>query len=131
MANYKSKDFDSILNTFKTLSDSNRLRIFISLQGRELCVCQLIELLQLAPSTVSKHLLLLKQAGLLTSHKKGRWIYYKIAENLCDEHKDFLTMINTFLKHDKTIIDDAKRMKEILKLDTELLCKTQSGRSNE
>ena len=90
----------------------------MSLQGHELCVCQIIELLQLAPSTVSKHLLLLKQAGLLTSHKNGRWIYYKISEYLTSRHKELLNMINDSLIKDNIIMRDSKRMKEIMKLFT-------------
>ena len=131
MANYKNGSFNSYLNILKALSDSNRLRILMSLHGCELCVCQVIELLQLAPSTVSKHLFLLKQAGLLTSHKNGRWIYYKISENLTDQHKELLNNINTSLLKDKIIMQDSKRMKEILKIDAEQLCRVQSGRHDE
>jgi DNA-binding transcriptional ArsR family regulator len=62
----------------KALSDVNRVRILLALDGRELCVCQLIVLLGLAPSTVSKHLWILKQAGLVDLRKEGRWSYYHI-----------------------------------------------------
>ena len=48
--------------------------------GRELCVCQIVELLGLAPSTVSKHLAILKQARLVDSRKEGRWMFYRLAD---------------------------------------------------
>jgi len=131
MAKYKNDNFDSILNIFKALSDSSRLRIFISLSGKELCVCQIIELLQLAPSTVSKHLLILKQAGVLKSHKSGRWIYYSISDDLTKEQNSLLNLIRVSLNNDKAVLKDSIRMKEILNLDTELLCKAQSGRLND
>ena len=59
------------------LSDPNRVRALVALRGRELCVCQLVELLELAPSTVSRHLKILAQAGLVESRKQGRWVYYR------------------------------------------------------
>ena len=47
---------------------------------RELCLCQLIDLLGLAPSTVSKHMTVLQQAGLVQRLKQGRWHFYRLAE---------------------------------------------------
>ena len=69
-----------IVRTTKALADENRIRILGVLSGRELCVCQLIELLCLAPSTVSKHLSILKNARLIDSRKQGRWMYYRLAD---------------------------------------------------
>ena len=67
------RDFMAIV---KALADENRVRALMALRERELCVCEIIELLGLAPSTVSKHLSILYQAGLLESRKDGRWVYY-------------------------------------------------------
>jgi len=52
------------------------------LSGGELCACQIIEMLGLAPSTVSKHMSILRQAGLVETRKEGRWIYYRLAEEI-------------------------------------------------
>lgn len=63
----------------KALADENRIRILMALTGRaELCVCQLIDMLQLAPSTVSKHLFILRSARLILGRKEGRWMYYRL-----------------------------------------------------
>jgi ArsR family transcriptional regulator, arsenate/arsenite/antimonite-responsive transcriptional repressor len=62
------------------LSDENRLRLLYALRHGELCVCQLIDLMGLSPSTVSKHLSILRDAGLLDSRKAGRWVYYRLAD---------------------------------------------------
>ena len=67
------------LNITKALAEENRLRILLALEHQELCVCQLIELLKLAPSTVSKHVSILRQARLVTGRKDGRWIFYQLA----------------------------------------------------
>ena len=64
------------LNVTKALAEENRLRILLALGVEELCVCQIIELLELAPSTVSKHMSVLKQARMVDSRKDGRWTYY-------------------------------------------------------
>jgi ArsR family transcriptional regulator, arsenate/arsenite/antimonite-responsive transcriptional repressor len=63
----------------KALSDQTRLRALVALRGGELCLCQLIGLLELAPSTVSKHLDLLHQAGLVERRKQGKWHYFRLA----------------------------------------------------
>ena len=64
------------MTVIKALADGNRVRILSVLAGRELCVCQIIEMLGLAPSTVSKHLSILRQARLVDDRKEGRWMYY-------------------------------------------------------
>jgi ArsR family transcriptional regulator, arsenate/arsenite/antimonite-responsive transcriptional repressor len=68
------------LRVFAALSDESRLRLLFALRHGELCVCQLIELMGLSPSTVSKHLSILRDAGLLDSRKEGRWVYYRAAD---------------------------------------------------
>lgn len=63
----------------KALSDENRVRILVSLREGELCLCQIVEVLGLAPSTVSKHVELLRRASLVERRKEGRWHYYRLA----------------------------------------------------
>jgi len=62
----------------KALGDPQRVRALMALNDGELCLCQLIELLKLSPSTVSKHMAVLNQAGLVESRKEGRWVYYRL-----------------------------------------------------
>jgi DNA-binding transcriptional ArsR family regulator len=67
------------INLTKALSDENRVRIVMALYAREeLCVCSINDLFKLAPSTVSKHLFLLKNASLVKARKDGRWMYYRL-----------------------------------------------------
>lgn len=65
----------------RALGDDNRLRILMALRQRPLCVCEITTLLGLAASTTSKHLFLLRQARLIESIKKGRWVYYRLPQN--------------------------------------------------
>lgn len=77
----------------------NRVRPLMALDGRELCVCQIIELLGLAPSTVSKHMSILKQARLVEIRKNGRWAYYRLAEkDATPEAREALARIRKLLQ---------------------------------
>jgi ArsR family transcriptional regulator, arsenate/arsenite/antimonite-responsive transcriptional repressor len=64
---------------FKALSDETRLRILALLSGGELCVCDLMAVLELPQSTVSRHLAYLRNAGLVEDRRQGVWMYYQLA----------------------------------------------------
>jgi len=63
----------------KALSDESRVRALLSVKNGELCLCQIVEVLELSPSTVSKHMNLLHQARLVERRKEGKWHYYRLA----------------------------------------------------
>ena len=71
------KDFIKVM---KALSDPNRVRIIKMLQHKTMCVCEMREALQLAQPTVSKHLKLLEDAGLVFSNKDGQWVNYSLTD---------------------------------------------------
>jgi ArsR family transcriptional regulator len=66
------------LKIFKALSDKNRLRIMKMLEVKPMCVCEITAVLNLAPSTVSKHLSLLHDAELIEDRKEGKWVNYSL-----------------------------------------------------
>lgn len=68
------------IRVMKALSDPNRVRIIKLLGRKELCVCEIQSLLKLAQSTVSKHMKLLEEAGLVKFRKDGSWIIYQLTE---------------------------------------------------
>jgi ArsR family transcriptional regulator, arsenate/arsenite/antimonite-responsive transcriptional repressor len=112
------------------LADSNRLRALAACLCGELCVCQIIELLDLAPSTVSKHLSILKQAGLLESRKEGRWMYYRIPDEQSPAMvREALEFVRRSLGKDKQVAEDIRRLKQIVKMDPEELCQKQRADS--
>ena len=107
----------------KALADENRVRILLALQGRELCVCQLIDLLKLAPSTVSKHLSILRQARFITCRKEGRWMYYRLYENSAYEAaSNALKWAVESVKHEPLILDDKAQLNKILTQSPEVMC---------
>jgi ArsR family transcriptional regulator len=65
---------------FKALADQHRLRIIatIARSGGEVCVCDLTDVVPLLQPTVSHHLKVLREAGLLLSERRGTWVYYRI-----------------------------------------------------
>ncbi len=69
-----------LIRITKALSDENRLRIIAMLRNEEHCACDIIEVLGLAPSTVSRHLTLLDVAGLVQVRKAGRWRHYRLTK---------------------------------------------------
>jgi DNA-binding transcriptional ArsR family regulator len=110
----------------KALADENRVRMLLLLQGGELCVCQITELFGLAASTISKHLSILYQAGLVDSRKDGRWIYYSLpAKEASAPAREALRWLAKSLAQDSRAVDDAARLKKILAMDPVELCKRQ------
>ena len=70
------KDFVKVM---KALSDPNRVAVMKMLQHQEMCVCEIQAALKIAQPTVSKHLKVLEDAGLITSRKEGVWVNYQLA----------------------------------------------------
>lgn len=80
-------DLDRAVTLFHALSDATRLDILEMLRGGERCVCELQDELEAAQSRLSFHLRVLKEAGLVTDRKEGRWSYYTIVpEALAEVH---------------------------------------------
>jgi ArsR family transcriptional regulator len=98
----------SILSPCKALSDGNRLRVFsVLLQDRELCACEITELLGVTGATVSRHMHLLEEAGLVTSRKSGRWVHYRTAPDLSPALRAWLT---ESLQDSEFLAEDLKRL---------------------
>jgi ArsR family transcriptional regulator, arsenate/arsenite/antimonite-responsive transcriptional repressor len=110
----------------KALAELQRLRILMMLQTGEMCVCQVVEVLGLASSTVSKHLSILDAAGLVESRKEGRWMYYRLPEGAAGElMRPLLTWLSRRTRDDATIAADRERLQRVLASDPQLLCRRQ------
>ena len=82
------------------------------LSRRKLCVCEITAILNLAPSTVSKHLSILKDAGFIEDEKNGKWVDYRLADDF--EEKQFpqiISLLNIWLNDDKQILKDIELLK--------------------
>jgi len=88
----------NIVNIMKSLEDETRLRIMaLLLDAEELCVCDVVAVLQLPQSTVSRHLSHLKNAGWLSDRRAGVWIHYSLAADLSPLHRSFISTLRTIL----------------------------------
>lgn len=119
-------DMRSFIAIARALSDENRLRALMMLRKQQLCVCQIIEMLGLAPSTVSKHMSILLGARLVEAHKQGRWMYYRLASrNAPKRAKQAIRWVITNLSDAERIIKDNKQLEKLLKIGRDTLCKKQ------
>ncbi len=116
-----------LMTVIKALADENRVRILWAVQGRELCVCQIVELLGLAQSTVSKHVSILHQARLVESRKEGRWMFYRAADaDSPVEAREIAAVVSKLLANNPEAGEDAKRLKQIMRIDRDELCRRQN-----
>lgn len=117
---------DELVTIAAALGDKNRLRIVNSLLPGELCVCQILELLGIAPSTASQHLTVLRGAGLVESRKQGRWMYYRLAGSGSSPLvQATLRLVRALLGTDAEGLADAKRLSSICSIEPEVLCCNQ------
>jgi ArsR family transcriptional regulator len=115
-----------LLAVTKALADENRLRALALLADRELCLCQIIEVLGLAPSTVSRHMAILHRARLVESRKEGRWAYFRLA----DAHSPrvaqaAIQLVLAELGSNQQGKADKRALKAVLKIKPEELCRRQ------
>lgn len=112
----------------RALADESRLRLLAALAEGELCVCQLTALLDLATSTVSKHLTQLRDAGLVESRKDGRWVYYRLPDrNAPPAVRRALELVREALADDPLARRDARRLERIRSVSPQNLCELSRG----
>ena len=116
----KRTPLQDTLSITKALSDRQRVRILMLLTGGERCVCQIVEVVKLAASTISKHLSILTAAGLLECRKDGRWAYYRLADAT-----PALAWLQKSLHQDPAIRADQAILHKIIKQTPESLCRQQ------
>ena len=104
---------------FKALSDKNRLRIVNMLAAKSLCVCEINAVLPLSQSTVSGHLRVLKEAGLVADTKDGLWVEYRLNR----KHPQagvFLEFIEKAVAEDGSLLRERERA---LVIDRKVICR--------
>lgn len=109
-----------VLKLFKALSDGQRLRILKMLEVRPLCVCEITEVLQLATSTVSKHLSILRDADLIRDEKDGKWVNYSLNTSQSGEYStQILPLVSRWLPAEDLILQDAEKVRSV---DRNVIC---------
>ena len=105
---------EETINIFKVLSDKNRLRILKMLQTKPLCVCEITEVLQLAASTVSQHLSLLKKESFIYEEKDGKWVNYVLNHRPGDPRISAILTSLDFWIGDSKVIEDYKQKVKVV-----------------
>lgn len=82
-----------MVNILKALADETRLRIFAQMLKGDMCVCEIEECLGLTQSNASRHLTVLKKAGVLDSYKKAQWAYYKVSESFAIDNEELFAYL--------------------------------------
>lgn len=94
--------YESRAKVFKALSDPNRLMIIEMLQSGERCACEILEDLNITQSTLSHHMKLLCDSGLVKSRRDGKWTYYSLSKEDCQAAENFLNEISTIVDNDRS-----------------------------
>ena len=113
----------------KAAGDPTRTRILKLLTDGGLCVCQVQAVLRLAPSTVSKHLTILKLAGLVEDRRDGKWIEYALSSTGRNQYaRAILALLHGPLDRDPVILADGKRLREVRAVPRDRLCSLPPAR---
>ena len=106
-------EINDYASLFKSLSEPVRLRIlYLLLQKGELCVCDIVDALELSQSVVSRHLAYLRNGGLLNTRREGVWVYYEIAAD-CAFVEQLLALFKSDGSHSKALRYDLERLEAV------------------
>lgn len=104
---------ENLLDALKALSDETRLRILNLLYEKELCVCDIMETLQISQAKASRHLIYLKNADLVKDRKHAQWVYYSLAMD--DRIKYIDSLVYDNLRNMELYQNDLQNLKDWLK----------------
>lgn len=104
---------DNVNLKFRAFSDPIRLRILHLLRKGEICVGDLVRILDVPQPTASRHLGYLRDAELVVVRKEGRWAFYSLAEVTNSFHKSLLDCLGTCFIEVPELMEDAERLKEL------------------
>ena len=101
-----------ITEVLKLLSDPTRLRILMVLNKKELCVCQIMGVLEVSQSLVSKNLHLLDSAGFLSGRKDGKLVYYSLRKDMPIPQLRFISLLTDLMRGDTILTGDLQSLQD-------------------
>ena len=99
----------------RALGDPTRIRIVAALRNGELCVCELADALDISQSSLSSHLQICRQVGVLTTRKESRWIYYSLSTRYAPLIERIFSELQT-VRRDEQLHRDGRRLKKRLQI---------------
>lgn len=119
------RERDALVQVMKALADPGRVTMLKLMEERALCVCELTLCLQLAQPTVSRHLKVLEQAGLVTRQRDGQWVEYSLARNAPPVAATLLAALRGWLADDAHL----NGLRALLRtVDRDTICATPAGK---
>ncbi len=107
-----ARDFQQL---FKGLADVTRLRILNLLLHGELCVCDIQYVLQSSQSNISRHLIYLKNSGLVSDRRDGQRMYYKLVQSGAEARRQLLTFLKVAFADSSEFAQDVRTLKKAVK----------------
>lgn len=108
-------DLTSLVNLLKALSEPLRLRILLLLaESGELCVCDLVTILGVSQSMVSRHLAYLRSAGWVISRRDGLWMHYRILDQTHPSQKELLALLHRSAEQHPETIQDLAALRTLI-----------------
>lgn len=107
------KDMRKKIEVLKAVSEPNRIRILMLLKKKPLCVCEITSILKLNTSTISSHLSILKNAGFIVDEKEGKWINYKINEEIDEYNSSILEVISNYFSDEPQLLIDLNKIENV------------------
>jgi len=99
----------------RALCDPTRIRVIAALRNGELCVCELVDALAISQSSLSSHLQICREVGVVTTRKESRWIYYSLSTRYAPLIESIFSELQTLGK-DEQLRQDARRLKKRLQM---------------
>ncbi len=104
-----------LIGVFKALSDETRIRMLELLSQGELCVCEIMQALEISQTRASRNLGILRDAGLLQDRRDGQWVHYSLNKEGAIEFSELLEFVSNSLNDDKTILKDKESLRQAIK----------------
>ena len=107
----------NLVKVFKALADKTRIRLLKLLQQREMCVCELMQALDMTQSRVSRNLGILKDAGLVRCRRDGLWMHYSLCEKSFNEYAlPLLKLLKDWANDDEAVLSDLEALSKAVRL---------------
>jgi len=119
---------EQFLAIARAVGDESRTRVLLALREGELCLCQIIELLGLSPSTVSRHMDVLQRAGLVARRRRGRWRFFRLAgRGASPQARRAIRWVLDSLRDEPIVIADVRRLRCVRRKDPRALSACYKG----
>jgi len=106
---------EDLVKVLKSLSDETRLRMLMLIEQEELCVCEVMQILDMRQSRVSRHLNILRDAGLAKARRQGTWMFYRsVANESSEHHAQVVDVLKKWTENNETVRRDLARLKECI-----------------